>query len=96
MQNTMVRGEGECSAGGKKLQLGEKMKKGKEKRRKITLKKGGKGLKNASFWAINSKKKSPSPPQTYLSGKKNLSFNSKEGGGGGNYQNAQYISLCLC
>ena len=31
------------------------MKKGKEKRRKITLK-TGKGLKNASFWAINSKK----------------------------------------
>ena len=31
------------------------MKNGKEKRRKITLKKGEKGLKNASFWAINSK-----------------------------------------
>ena len=29
------------------------MKKGKEKRRKITII-GGKGLKNASFWAINS------------------------------------------
>ena len=28
------------------------MKKGKEKRRKMTLKRG-KGLKNASFWAIN-------------------------------------------
>ena len=33
------------------------MKKGQEKRRKITLKKGGKGLKNASFWAIISTKK---------------------------------------
>ena len=32
------------------------MKKGKEKRRKITLKKGQKGLDNASFWAINSTK----------------------------------------
>ena len=32
------------------------MKRGKEKRRKIILKKG-KGLKNASFCAINSKKK---------------------------------------
>ena len=31
------------------------MKKGNEKRRKITLKKGGKCLKNASFWAINTK-----------------------------------------
>ena len=31
------------------------MKKGNENRRKITLKKGGKGFKNASFWAINSK-----------------------------------------
>ena len=30
---------------------------GKEKRRKITFKKGGKGLKNASFWVINSTKK---------------------------------------
>ena len=29
------------------------MKKGTENRRKITLKKGEKGLKNASFWAIN-------------------------------------------
>ena len=48
------------------------MKKGKEKRRKITLKRG-KGLKNASFWA------SPRPPQTYLSGKKNES--QKRGGG---------------
>ena len=32
------------------------MKQGKEKRRKITFKKGVKGLKNASCWAINSKK----------------------------------------
>ena len=33
-------------------------------------KKGGKGLKNVSFWAINSKKKLPRPPQSYLSGNK--------------------------
>ena len=32
------------------------MKKGKEKRRTITSKKGRKGLKNASFWTINSQK----------------------------------------
>ena len=36
---------------------------------KITLKKGGKGLKNASFWAINSK--------NFAGEKKNL----KRGGG---------------
>ena len=60
------------------------MKKGNEKRRKITLKKrerkkeenyikkGEKGLKNASFWA------SPRPPQTYLSGEK---MNLKKGVG---------------
>ena len=36
----------------KKWKLG---KKGKEKRRKITLKKGKNAFKNASFWAINSK-----------------------------------------
>jgi len=36
--------------------------------------KRGKGLKNASFWAINSKKiASPRLPQTYLSGGKNES-----------------------
>ena len=40
----------------KNQELGKNKKKGKEKRRKITLKKGEKGLKNASFWAINSKK----------------------------------------
>ena len=58
------------------------MKKGKEKRRKITLKKGEKGLKNASFWAINSKKICggvfrPLLPQTYVSEKK---LNLKRGG----------------
>ena len=31
------------------------MKKGKEKKEENYIKKGGKGLKNASFWAINSK-----------------------------------------
>ena len=48
MQNTMVRGGGEWPAG-EKLGVRENMKKRKEKRRKITFKKGGKGLKNASF-----------------------------------------------
>ena len=38
MQNTMVRGGGMASRG-------KKMKKGKEKRRKITLKKGKEALK---------------------------------------------------
>ena len=50
-QNTIVRGgDGQL---GKKLKLGarEKKKNGKEKRRKIILKKGKKGLRNASFWA---------------------------------------------
>ena len=31
------------------------MKKGKEKKEENYIKKGGKGLKNASFWTINSK-----------------------------------------
>ena len=54
MQNTMVRGgDG---------QLGKKIKKGKEKRRKIRFKKGKKGLKNASFWAINSRGGGSSDP----------------------------------
>ena len=39
-----------------KLGVREKMKRGKEKRRKITLKRG-KGLKNASFWGINFNKR---------------------------------------
>ena len=46
------------------------MKKGKEKRRKITLK-GEKGLKNASFWAINS-------PCLFIGGKNE---SQKKGGG---------------
>ena len=41
---------------GKTKELGKKMKKRNEKMRKIKLTKGEKGLKNASFWAINSKK----------------------------------------
>ena len=36
-----------------KIQLGKKMKKEKEKRRKITSKNWGKGLKNTSFLVIN-------------------------------------------
>ena len=42
---------------GKKLGVRGKNEKGERKKRKITLKKGVKGLKNAYFWAINSKKK---------------------------------------
>ena len=61
------------------------MNKGKEKKEENYIKKGGKFLKNASFWA------SPRPPQTYLSGEKNELI-SKEGG---NYQNARYISMPL-
>ena len=59
------------------LVRGERNEKGERKKEEN---KGGKGLKNAPFWAINS----PRPPQTYLSGKKLIS---KEGGG--NDQNAQ-------
>ena len=51
------------------------MKRGKKKEENY-INKGGKGLKNASFWAINS----PRPPQTYLSGEKNESQKRGEGG----------------
>ena len=39
----------------KNEELGEKMKRGKEKGMKIVIKNGGKVLRNASFWVINSK-----------------------------------------
>ena len=59
MQNTIVRGLGANGQPGKKMKLGirEKNEKEKEKRRKISnyIKKGRRGLKNASFWAITSK-----------------------------------------
>ena len=64
------------------------MKKGKEKRKKTEnyIKKGEKGLKNASFWAINSKKNSrgglsllPTRRRKLICREKNLI--SKEGGG---------------
>ena len=67
------------------------------------IKKGGKGLKNASFWVINSKnfrggvfRPTPEPPlpQTYLSGKKN-DLKKGGGGGGGNDRIAQKIPLIL-
>ena len=45
------------------------MKKGKEKRRKIT-KKGGKALKMHLFGLQTQKISSPRPPQTYFSGEK--------------------------
>ena len=57
------------------------MKKGKEKKEENYIEKG---LKNASFWAINSKK---NLQQTFLSGKKFISIE------GGDKQNAQYTSL---
>ena len=60
------------------------MKNGKEKGGKF-IKKGEKALKN--FWAINSA--SPRPPQLICRRKKLIP---KEGGGG-NDQNAKYISL---
>ena len=67
MQNTMV-GGGEWPTG-KKIKI--RRKRGKKKG-KITLKKGGKGLKNASFWNSN-------PPAAILFiGKRDL----KRGGGG--------------
>ena len=40
----------------KNQELGKKMKKGKEKKGKIIFKKVEKCLKNASFWAIYSRK----------------------------------------
>ena len=51
MQNTMVRGGGNGQLGkkNKNQELGKKMKKGKEKRRKISLKKGAKALKMHLF-----------------------------------------------
>ena len=51
MQNTMVRGRGMVSWGkkNKKYELGKKMKRVKEKRRKIKLKKGKKALKMHLF-----------------------------------------------
>ena len=55
MQNTMVRGGGR-SAGekNKNRSWGKNWKRGM-KREENYIKKGRKGLKNASFWAINSK-----------------------------------------
>ena len=50
MQNTMVRGGGWPAGEKKNNELGEKNEKGKLHYNR------GKGLKNASFWAINSKK----------------------------------------
>ena len=52
------------------------MKNGEEKRRRITLKKGGKGLKNASYLGYNLR---PARRKTYLLGKK---INLKRGGRG--------------
>ena len=56
MQNTMVRGR-EWPAG-EKMKLGvreRKSEKGERKKEENYIKKGGKGLKNVSFWAIISK-----------------------------------------
>ena len=59
----------------------EKKKKAKEKKEKNYIKRGGKGHKNASFWALSSN----------IRGRgKNESQNR---GWGKNDQNAQYISL---
>ena len=70
MQNTMVRGWGKWPAG-EKIKIRSKGKKneiGERKKEETYIRKGEKGLKNASFWAINSKIEPP--PQTYLSEKK--------------------------
>ena len=50
--------------------------------------KNGEGLKNASFWVMNSKNFAQ-PAANLFVVKKNLSQNT----GGGNNQNSQYISL---
>ena len=58
MQNTMVRGGGlEMVSRGKKIKLRvrEKNEKGERKKKENYIKKGGRGLKNASFWVMNSK-----------------------------------------
>ena len=57
------------------------MTKGKEKKEENYNKKGGKGLKNASFWAIHSKKNRFAPPTATLfaEGKKNFQW--RKGGG---------------
>ena len=47
------KGGGEWSAGEKKLGVREKNEKGERKKEENYIKKGEKGLKNASFWAIN-------------------------------------------
>ena len=60
---------------------GEKMKRGKEKWRKITYKNGENGLKNASFGVINSKNNCPIP-RKLIGGGKNES-QKREGGGAG-------------
>ena len=67
MQNTMVRGGGNGQPG-KKMKLGvrEKNEKGERKKEENYIKKGERGLKNASPWAVISKKISrgglPTPP----------------------------------
>ena len=74
------------------------MKKGKEKKEENYIRKGEKGLKKASFWAINSKNFAggSSDPPPLAGGRPNLFVegkNESQKGGKGNDQNAQYISL---
>ena len=66
MQNTMVR-EGPAGEINEIRSWGKKMKKGKEKRRKITLKKGEKPLK-CIFLGYKLKKNSP-PTNLFVGGK---------------------------
>ena len=57
MQNTMVMGGGKWPAGEKmKLGVRGKNEKGERKKEENYIKKGERGLKNASPWAIISKK----------------------------------------
>ena len=65
MQNSMVRGGG-WSAGGKKLGVRGKNEKWERIKEENYIKKGEKSLKNASFWAINSKTfAGKTPPQIF-------------------------------
>ena len=50
----MVRGGGMASRGKNEIRSqGKKLKRGKGKKEENYIEKGGKGLKNAPFWAIN-------------------------------------------
>ena len=77
--------------GGGKWLAGEKNEIRERKKEENHIEKGGKGLKNASFWAINSKNFAgglPPARRKLIVGKKKLNLKRGE-----DDQNAQYISL---